>query len=205
MKKSYYCLFLILLFVLMLSACGNSADKSRPEVPVLAENTNAQSVESPGGKVPNILKSTGDGISGDGQETSAEEKTDNSSKETGSVQVKKITVKAGGQKFQAVLYDNETVRALQKKLPMTLDMEELNGNEKFHYLDEELPTDSENVGNIRAGDIMLFGSDCLVLFYEDFSTSYSYTKIGHIEEEEAFVNALSEGTVEVTFEAASPS
>ena len=84
---------------------------------------------------------------------------------------------------------------------MTLDMEELHGNEKFNYLDQGLPTNPENVVSIRTGDIMLFGPDCLVLFYDDFNTSYSYTRIGHIEDEDAFVNELSGGTVGVTFKA----
>ncbi len=48
--------------------------------------------------------------------------------------MQEMTVEVGGQKFQASLYDNETVRALQERLPMTFEMEELNGNEKFHYL-----------------------------------------------------------------------
>jgi hypothetical protein len=47
---------------------------------------------------------------------------------------------------------------------------------------------------------MLFGSDCLVLFFEDFSTSYSYTRIGHIEDAGDFVDTLTSGNVEVTFE-----
>ena len=34
---------------------------------------------------------------------------------------------------------------------------------------------------IEAGDIMLFGNNCLVVFYKSFNSSYSYTKIGHIE------------------------
>ena len=123
------------------------------------------------------------------------------SRETGDEQMQEMTVEAGGQKFQAALYDNETVRAFQERLPMTLDMEELHRNEKFYYLDEGLPANSENVGSIKAGDIMLFGSDCLVLFFEDFSTSYNYTRIGHIQEEEAFVKALSGGTVEMGCEA----
>ena len=28
---------------------------------------------------------------------------------------------------------------------------------------------------------MLYGDNCLVVFYESFDTEYSYTKIGHIE------------------------
>lgn len=59
--------------------------------------------------------------------------------------------------------------ALLEKLPLTLNMDELNGNEKFYFFSEKFPTDSEPVGNIRAGDLMLYGSLCLVLFYESFS------------------------------------
>lgn len=34
---------------------------------------------------------------------------------------------------------------------------------------------------IEAGNIMLYGNNCLVVFYKFFDTSYSYTKIDHIE------------------------
>lgn len=38
------------------------------------------------------------------------------------------------------------------------------------------------MGSIHAGDIMLYGASCLVLFYEDFNTSYRYTPLGYIED-----------------------
>lgn len=119
--------------------------------------------------------------------------------ETGDEQMQKMIMEVGGQSFQATLYDNGTVRALMELLPMTLNMEELHGNEKFYYLEEGLPTNSENIGNIQTGDIMLFGSDCLVLFFEDFSTSYNYTRIGQIENPQEFAETLASGTVEVSF------
>lgn len=129
------------------------------------------------------------------------EETAGGKEETGGTQMQELVIRIDGQRFPAALYNNETAQALMERLPMTLDMEELHGNEKFNYLDQGLPTNPENVGSILKGDIMLFGSDCLVLFYDDFGTSYSYTRIGHIEDEDAFVNALSGSTVEVTFEA----
>lgn len=198
MKKRYCSVLLVLLFALALSACGNSADEDQSVRPSIEEET--RSVESSGGEDEDTLAEVPEDISEDGQKASTDEGIDNS-RETGGEKMQEMTVEVSGQKFQASLYDNETVHAFLERLPMTLDMEELNGNEKFYYLDVGLPANSEIVGNIKAGDIMLFGSDCLVLFFEDFSTSYNYTRIGHIEEEEAFVKALSGGTVEITFEA----
>lgn len=60
-------------------------------------------------------------------------------------------------------------------------MSELNGNEKYYYFEETLPSNATQIGTIQTGDIMLYGSDCLVLFYDTFSTSYRYTRIGKID------------------------
>ena len=79
------------------------------------------------------------------------------------------------------LENNETAKSFVNYLPQELNMSELNGNEKYIYLDTTLPTNSSNPKIINAGDVMLYGNNCLVIFYKSFDTSYSYTKIGHID------------------------
>ena len=79
------------------------------------------------------------------------------------------------------LENNETVKAFINLLPQEFNMNELNNNEKYVYLDSSLPTNSSNPKQINAGDVMLYGNNCLVIFYKSFDTSYSYTKIGHID------------------------
>lgn len=79
-------------------------------------------------------------------------------------------------------------------------MEELNGNEKYCCLDEPLPSNAEVVGHIEAGDVMLYGDSCIVVFYESHDTSYSYTRIGAVENPEDLAAAVGSGPVDVRFE-----
>ena len=46
---------------------------------------------------------------------------------------------------------------------------------------------------------MLYGDNCLVLFYESFSTSYSYTPIGYVENPDGLAVVLGSGDVQITF------
>ncbi|WP_242825233.1 cyclophilin-like fold protein [Proteocatella sphenisci] len=111
-----------------------------------------------------------------------------------------LSIQVGNIDFKAILYDNVSTQALIERFPLTLDMGELNGNELFYFFSEDLPTGSEKVGTVETGDLMLYGSDCLVLFYENFSTSYSYTRLGYIEDVTGLADALGNGSVEVTFD-----
>jgi hypothetical protein len=85
-------------------------------------------------------------------------------------------------------------------LPLTVEMTELNGNEKYFHFSTKLPSDASNPGTIRAGDLMLWGDNSLVLFYKTFPTSYSYTKLGRIENPSELSAAVGSGEIKVTFE-----
>lgn len=77
---------------------------------------------------------------------------------------------------------------------------ELNGNEKYYYMPDSLPAQASRPGTIRTGDLMLYGADCIVLFYKDFRTGYSYTPLGHIDDPNGLESALGQGDVKVTFQ-----
>ena len=111
----------------------------------------------------------------------------------------KMQVIVGDEIFMATLADNPTGEAFRTMLPLTLNMSELNGNEKYYYLSNNLPNSPENPGTIHAGDIMLYGSSCVVLFYKTFNTSYSYTRIGSVDNPAGLAEALGTGRVTVTF------
>ena len=112
----------------------------------------------------------------------------------------KMKLKIGNSTFSVTLYDNATVTAFKSLLPLTVNMVELNGNEKYADLSRKLPTNASNPGTIRNGDLMLYGSSTLVLFYKTFPTTYSYTKLGRMDDATGLVAALGAGDVTVMFE-----
>lgn len=108
-----------------------------------------------------------------------------------------INVNINGVNFTATLEDNKTTREFINRLPLEITMNELNGNEKYYYFDKDLPSDSKIIGKIKKGDIMLYGDDCLVIFYESFTTSYSYTRIGSIDHPDNLDNVVGKDSITV--------
>lgn len=125
--------------------------------------------------------------------TVVEHKSDKSRETT------KIKVKVGSKIFTATLLGSKTGKAFLEMLPLTIKMTDLHGNEKYYDLPNNLPTSSSNPGTIKDGDLMLFGSRTVVLFYKGFSTPYSYTRIGRIDDTSGLAAVLGSGNVTVTF------
>ncbi|MGZ8537629.1 MAG: cyclophilin-like fold protein, partial [Flavisolibacter sp.] len=77
----------------------------------------------------------------------------------------KLKLSIGTNVFTITLYNNATVTAFKASLPMSINMIELNGNEKYFDLTDYLTVNATNPGTIQAGDLMLYGANTLVLFY----------------------------------------
>ncbi|MBW8523508.1 hypothetical protein K0U91_12075 [Chryseobacterium chendengshani] len=124
----------------------------------------------------------------------------NPTENTSTMENGKIKIKIGSHTFTATLSDNASAKAFKAMLPLTINMTELNGNEKYYDFKDALPSNAINPGNISNGNLMLYGSKTLVLFYKNFSTSYSYTKLGKLDNANGLETALGGGNVNVTFE-----
>jgi hypothetical protein len=105
----------------------------------------------------------------------------------------------GERRFDITLENTDAARAFAAQLPLTLDMAELNGNEKHADLSQALPTDASRPGTIRRGDLMLYGSNTLVVFYETFRSSYSYTRLGNVNDPAGLEQTLGRGSVRILF------
>ncbi len=132
-------------------------------------------------------------------EENIDEESDNMNNQNEEI---KINLIVNNKTFSATLENNQTTRELVQMFPMTLNMSDLHSNEKYNYLNSSFTTNSSRPSRINAGDIKLYGNDCLVVFYESFSNSYSYTDLGKVDNVNDFVKELGNGSVSITFELA---
>lgn len=133
---------------------------------------------------------------GDNSNIENNENTDSNNETMGS----KIRIKIGPSTFSATLLNNATATSFKAMLPMTINMSDLNSNEKFYDFPTNLSVNASNPSTIQTGDLMMYGSNTFVLFYKTFSTSYSYTKLGRIDDTTKLPAALGNGNVSVIFE-----
>ena len=108
-------------------------------------------------------------------------------------------IKIGDKTFPFEFKNTDAANEFKSKIPFTIKMTNLNGNEVYYNFNEQFTTDTKSVGTINIGDIYLYQSTNLVLFYKTFSTSYSYTSVGSISNTEGLADAIGSGAVIVSW------
>ncbi len=133
----------------------------------------------------------------DSQDESTKTTSDAESEEEDSEM--KWIVEVNGTAFTATLEENTAVDALVELMeqgPITIQMSDYAGFEKVGPLGTSLPTSNQQT-TTQAGDIVLYQGNQIVIFYG--SNTWSYTRLGHIDDLTGWEEALGNGDVTVTF------
>lgn len=110
-----------------------------------------------------------------------------------------MNVQVGAATFSATLEENAATEAfveMMKSAPVTIQMSDYSGFEKVGALGTSLPT-SNSQTTTQSGDIVLYNGNQIVIFYG--SNSWSYTRLGKIDDLTGWTQALGSGDVTVTF------
>lgn len=173
--KDVWCVPLTILLILMLVACSPADSSSSSGI-----DENGQE----GNRSANSL-SGNSGTEGKKDESEMSQNV--------------IYLSAGNESFAVALEDNDAANALMKLLQngsVTISLNDYGGFEKVGALGTDLPADDAYT-TTQAGDIVLYQGNQIVIFYG--SNTWSYTRLGKINETEDLQAALGKGTVSVTF------
>lgn len=104
---------------------------------------------------------------------------DNSTTEEDGTANMKLTLKIDGTEVDVLWADNDSVKALKNlaKDGLTINMSKYGGFEQVGSISSTLPSSDTRI-TTNPGDIVLYSSNQIVIFYD--SNTWSYTKLGHI-------------------------
>ena len=111
----------------------------------------------------------------------------------------KMNVQIGSYSFTATLEDNPAAAEFREMLqagPVTVEMDDYSGFEKVGALGARLSASDARI-TAGPGDIMLYNSSQIVMFYG--SNTWAYTRIGHIDDLTDWEAALGSGGVTAVF------
>lgn len=116
----------------------------------------------------------------DDAEVPAEEPAAEETESQENTEMKKITMRINDEEVRVIWENNESVKALAELAasPLTINTSQYGGFEQVGSIGTTLPSNDKNI-KTKAGDIVLYTSDSIVVFYG--SNSWAYTKLGHIE------------------------
>ena len=132
-------------------------------------------------------------------EPAADDNESENEEEPGGQTDMKMNVQVGDYTFTATLENNTAVEELvdmMKEAPVTISMDDYSGFEKVGSLGRSLTT-SNSQTTTDAGDIVLYNGNNIVMFYG--SNSWSYTRIGKIDDLTDWNKALGSGSITAVF------
>ena len=91
----------------------------------------------------------------------------------------KLTLRIDGIEVDVIWADNDSVKALKNLAEdgLTINMSKYGGFEQVGSIGSTLPSSDTRI-TTNPGDIVLYSSNQIVIFYD--SNTWSYTKLGHI-------------------------
>lgn len=203
MKKGLsLALVVIMSLAVLLTGCGNSEQiesNSESSSTAQMEDTSSSEAESssePETSEPDIVPEEPEESDSSTAPESGDAESQQVEEENSEMQ---MNVQVSGSTFTATLEENEAVDALVEMMeqgPVTIQMSDYSGFEKVGPLGTSLPTSNQQT-TTQAGDIVLYQGNQIVMFYG--SNSWSYTRLGHIDDLTGWEEALGSGDVTVTF------
>ncbi len=116
--------------------------------------------------------------------------------------MKQITLSFNGHTYSATLADNSSAQAfadLLKSGPLTVSAHDYGSFEKVGELGRSLPRNDEQI-TTSAGDIILYQGNQITVYYAQ--NTWSFTRLGRIDDPSGLREALGDGDVEITFQLA---
>ena len=192
-RKLSFIFSCVLVFAVLLTGCGSgntqTAEDSSSEPTVSSQMDSGETIMTSQPESSDTESSDPSSERNEGKPTSEEEE----------ITTMKMNVQIGGSTFTATLDENEAVDALVDMMeqgPVTIRMSDYSGFEKVGPLGTSLPASNQQT-TTQAGDIVLYQGNQIVMFYG--SNSWSYTRLGHIDDLTGWEEALGSGDVTVTF------
>ena len=192
--------------VLIFTACGNNADTANDTVDTQAANETDTQLEIQTDEpkesqveVQSYIQEDNEAASSENEDSTAVDDESKNEEVTGEQTEMKMNVQVGDYNFTATLENNAAVDELvgmMKEESVTISMDDYSGFEKVGSLGRSLTT-SDSQTTTDAGDIVLYNGNNIVMFYG--SNSWSYTRIGKIDDLTDWKKALGSGSITAVF------
>lgn len=210
--KRFICMVFIFMVWSTTTACGNDQDSKNPDRQMENETTLQEQADGESERLESEEESN---VEGQTEIQTTEAVPENTEQETEKAAARfqqndneineeeneemRMKVQVEDSIFTADLENNAAVHALvemMEKEPVVIRMSDYSGFEKVGSLGKSLPTDNSQT-TTEAGDIVLYQGNQIVMFYG--SNSWSYTRLGRIDDLTGWEEALGSGDVTVTF------